>query len=47
MQSRHLWFHAAQAPAMKNLSKFTKNRKPGFSIGAQNDIQSERVLERK
>ena len=35
----HLWFRAVQALAMKNLSRFTKNRKPGFSTSAQNDIR--------
>ena len=48
MQSRHLWFRAVTALAMKNLSKFTKNRKPGFSTNIQNDIrQSVRWKERE
>ncbi len=38
MQSRHLWFRAVTALAMKNLSKFTENRKPGFSTNTQGDI---------
>jgi len=46
MQSRHLWFRAVTALAMKNISKFTKNREPEFSIGTQNDTRPERALER-